>query len=280
VQTQKLIAIAAIVLGLLLATNILSLATVLLDTVAPTIGACIPAGTSGSPTPWTPGQSIQLQAAVSFTSPDTYTSSTVFVSGSWTGGSLASKGMAPYVVGGTYQGYYFYDWTVPSTTGLIMAFTFTAKDSAGNTATKTTYAETGDPTGDFYINGQKVSTSSVITVSSATLTFKITVTNLASYVTDARITITKGSNTATLTKTGGQLTQSGVDYTGSYTLIWGDGSYTITAQIYATSGSKWYTLSILGFDFGTTINPTTLSISQWLGIILTIAGAFVLMRKR
>jgi len=83
--------------------------------------------------------------------------------------------------------------------------------------------------------------------------------------------VTKGTSTATLSYSGSQLTKSGSDYTCSYSLAWGEGTYTITSQIKDTA-NQLYTLSVLTMNFGDiqlSSPPNPLKLVN----LLTVAGA-------
>jgi len=104
-----------------------------------------------------------------------------------------------------------------------------------------------DPTGDFYINGQKVTSSSIIKVTSPTLSLKVTLTSQQSIVSNVEITVVQGSTTLKdLKYSASTLTKSGSDYSASYTLP-SAGSYAVTAKI--STSSKTITLSVIGLNF-------------------------------
>ena len=250
--------------------DLLSLATIIYDATPPSIGTTYPAGTSGAPTGLTPGASVPITAVVT-DAVTSYGSLNVKVAVTWSGGSSGDLQMVPEVVGGIYQKHYLATtWNLPNLPNTLFTFTFKAWDQAGNLGTKTTYGVTGKPTGDFYINEQKVTADSVIYLNSPSLSFKVTVTAMANYVNDVIVTVTKGSNTATLSYSGSQLTKSGSDYTCSYSLAWGEGSYTITSQIKDTA-NQFYTLSVLTMSFGD-IPPTPPNPLKFVNL-LTVAGA-------
>jgi hypothetical protein len=100
------------------------------------------------------------------------------------------------------------------------------------------------------------------------LSFKITVTNLPDLVSSASVKVAMGTNTVTL-----PTTKSGVDYTASHSLGWGEGSYTITATMTDTS-AKVYTLAILTMSFGDV--PTHVTWERLLNIF-TLGGAGLIL---
>ena len=268
-----------------------SLATYVLDTVAPTINSpyAYPVGSQSSPTSLAQNTAITLKL---------YFSDNQMTYASWKAKVIVTYGstntgdlyLAPSVTGGIYDGFFFLTWTTPNQAGITLTFSFTAYDYVSNTATYTSYGMIGAPTGTFYLNGQAVTSSSTIYGKDKAVTFKISVTNLASQVTDATVTVSLGTNTITLSKSGGQLAQSGADYTASYTLAWGDGSYTIIPKIwtggkYTDSGAISYTLCIVNFPLSTGIwtlpNITIPELSAFvnvftvLGGLLMVAGALI-----
>lgn len=274
---RKMLALGVLLLvsGVLmpvLGIKIPSLATVIYDATPPAIGTTYPAGTSGAPTGLTPGGAITITAICT----DNIVASTdlnVKVTVTWSGGSSGVLQMVPEVIGSIYQKHYV-SWTVPNLPSTTFTFSFSATDYSGNTGTKTTYGVTGSPTGDFYINGQKVTASSVIYVSSGALNFKVTATSMQSYVADVVITVTKSTSTATLTYTGGQLSKSGNDYTCSYSLAWGEGTYTITSQLKDSAGN-FFTLSVLTMNFGEVpILPPLPNLLEYINL-LTVSGAVI-----
>lgn len=270
-NNTKVIGYLMMTLGLLMVTNLLGLGLVILDTQAPAITSSVPSYSSTT-VGLSPSTLYRLKLYFA-DDKDNYAlwRATVSIAG----GSAVY--MAPSVTGGIYNGYFFYDWTSPSSASDI-TFVFTAIDYSGNTASKTATGVVGKPAGDFYINGQKVTADSVIRLKSPALSLKISVTSLASYVSDEIVTVVMGSNTATVS--GSSWTKSGNDYTNSYSLAWGDGTYTITAQLKDTSNNL-ITLSIVGVSVnGLEMPDIPLTTYQMFGMILTAAGFCVVLLSK
>lgn len=256
--------LALLVLGLALPTMGYPLATVIYDATPPVIGSTFPAGSSGAPTPINPGTLYMVSAQVSDNIDNVLS---LAVSCSITSGTPTTLTLS--YADPTYDNRG--QWTSPSVAGLVITFTFTARDLSGNTGTKTTYAVIGSPTADFYINGVKVTESSVIRVTSPALTFKVTVTNLPDLVSSVSVKVVMGTNTVTLATT-----KSGVDYTTSHSLGWGQGTYTITATMMDTS-AKVYTLAILTMPYGNELQPVAWE--KFLNIF-TLGGVGLILYSR
>jgi hypothetical protein len=237
------------------------LATIIYDATPPVIGSTFPAGSSGAPTPINPGTLYMVSAQVSDNIDDALY---LTVSCSVSHGSPASLTLSYADPTHDHRA----QWTSPSLAGAIITFTFTAKDLTGNTATKTTYAVTGSPTADFYINGIKVTESSIIRVMSPALSFKVTVTSLPDLVSSASVKVAMGTNAVTLATT-----KSGVDYTASHSLGWGQGTYTITATMTDTS-AKTYTLAVLTVPYGDMSEPVAWE--RFLNVF-TVTGAGLML---
>ncbi len=133
-------------------------------------------------------------------------------------------------------------------------------------------------TGYCDINGQQVSTSSSISVTSPTLTFDCYVTSGQSLVGTAAITVTQGSTTLTtlaLTNAGG-----GHYGTGNFTLP-AAGSYTINGYFTPTySGPSIYVMSVF-MPYGLpAANLPQLTIYQDGGVIFIVLGGAWLALER
>ena len=127
-------------------------------------------------------------------------------------------------------------------------------------------------TGDFYINNQKVTSSSSVTTTSNTLTFKVSLTSNPTLLSDILLTIQNGSGTVVVFHRA-DMTVSGNDYTITYTLPRG-GSYTVTAQLRDTSDTL-HTLAILQLPSG-----FSLTFEQLLVVVIALVTLILLLRQR
>jgi len=274
-KKAKLLGLVFLFLGVLMITNVVSLArlaTVIYYGSGPSLNYPSPSGSISAPTPLASGGSYTINVFLTdLNDPSTSLTCNVQV-------SYVSGGILPNVIPvltlssttdslGNYAGH-TYTWMSPSVSGTVLKFHFTATNTAGLSTTMDTYGSVGDPTGDFYINGQAVSASSVIKVTSPTLAFKISLTSLQSYVTAVKITVVQGSTTLAELKS---FTISGNDYTASYVLP-SAGSYTITATIYTAAKPSGLTLSVLGVDW----NASSSFLLGNLGILNTVSSLALL----
>ena len=135
-----------------------------------------------------------------------------------------------------------------------------------------------DPTGDFYINGEKVTSSSIIKVTSPTLSLKVTLTSQQSIVSDVEVMIVQGSTTLkSIKNSAGGFSVSGNDYSASYTLP-SAGSYAVTAKI--STSSKTITLSVIGLSFSAGAIPVDLGNPYVLvGLVAVLAVLMVVALK-
>ena len=137
-----------------------------------------------------------------------------------------------------------------------------------------------DPTGEFYINNNKVTSSSIIKTTSAALSLKVVVTSQGSSVTDVEITVVQGTTTlADLKKSSGGVSASGDSYTATYNLP-ASGSYVVTAKL--TANAKTISLSVAGVNYGTGGSPLPTDYTLYLSVILivVVAVAVLVLKKR
>jgi hypothetical protein len=142
--------------------------------------------------------------------------------------------------------YYMYLWTLPNTPGLLKCV-FTAVDKIDQTSSKTTFLNVAYATGDFYINDQKVSESSVLKVSSPELRIKFVPadSSSASAITKVFIDVKKdGAYTTTLYPTKGSDGTWSITYT-----LPGYGTYTLDG-FFEVGGSRFKKME-LTIPFGT-----------------------------
>jgi len=209
-----------------------SLAAIVYDATPPTLNYPYPSGTSPSgATPLTPGQAITVKIVVV---EDGSGISTVKCDIFKYGGSLLTTltlSQGSPALGG-YE--YTASWTVPNEAGVTYQFNFMAKDNSGNVAAKTSYGVVGTPDGYFTINGQQVTTSSVIYVNNPTLNIAFTATNLPEQITAIRVILKDSGGTTlkdlTLPKTSESI------WSGTITLP-AEGKYTISGYIVIASGN-------------------------------------------
>jgi len=250
----KVFGLALIMFGMLLLTNVIPLATVIYYT-APSFSYPYPGGTASSPTSLPVGTVISIKVtATDAVDPSTQLTCTVQVT-TYSGSTYDSgaKSMSVVTSSGVYQ-YHAYDWTVPNLEGTTIKFHFVVTNTGGVSTTLDTYGSIGDPTGDFYINGNKVTSSSVVKVTSPTLTLKVSLTSLQSYVTGVEIDVVQGSTTLKAFKSSsGDFSVSGNDYSASYTLPSG-GTYTIKALIYTDVKTQGISLAVLGLSLNSGIS--------------------------
>ncbi len=264
-----------LVIGIFLPQISYLFATVIYDVTAPTFNNVWPPGSLSQPTPLTPGGLYELTASVSDNVNDNFDIGVQTTVEAYDPDG-AFQPMGPKILTpvedeyGYYKYHHWYDWQCPSAPACVIRFTWTAVDKAGNKKTIYTYGVTGSPTGEFYINNQKVTDDLVLYIREPELSLAVKITSLPAYVKDVKIQVS-GAASATLSYSGGQLTKGtatdGSDlYSGSYTLP-KEGVYTITASLQDTS-SNWYTLSIINLPWGEIPPPPP----SGLQILLCLAG--------
>jgi len=289
-KKSRLLGLAFLFLGVLMITNVVSLpkmAIVIFYSSGPSLNYPSPSGSVSSPTPFASGNIYTIKAFLTDYN-DPPASLTCSVQISYV--SVSDGGAIPTVVqsltlssstdaNGNYAGH-TYTWAAPSVSGTaVLRFHFTATNTAGLSNTLDTYASVGEPTGEFYINGQIVTASSVIKVTNPTLNFKISLTSLQSSVTEVQIMVMQGSTTVTTLRSN-FFTVSGNDYSISYTLPT-SGSYTITATIFTASNPSGLTLSVLGVDWnaGSSLIGNLTLLNTVLSLALLAAGSVLVVRK-
>jgi len=260
-----------IVLGMLLLTNVIPLATVIYYT-PPSLSYPYPGGAASSPTSLPVGTAISLKVtATDAVDPSTQLTCTVQMT-TYSGSAydFGVKSMSVVTSSGVYQ-YHAYDyWFVPDLEGTTIKFHFTVTNTGGVSTTLDTYGSIGDPTGDFYINGNKVTSSSIVKVTSPTLTLMVSLTGLQSYVTGVEVDIVQGSAILkTFKSSSGDFSVSGSDYSASYTLPSG-GTYTISALIYTSAKPQGISLAMLGLELDSVISTEG---GGLLGLILSRLNA-------
>jgi len=250
----KVSGLILIAFGMLLLTNVIPLATVIYYT-PPSLSYPYPGGTTSSPTSLPVGTVISIKVtATDAVDPSTQLTCTVQMT-TYSGSTYDSgiKSMSVVTSSGVYQ-YHAYDWNIPNVEGTTIKFHFTVTNTGGVSTTLDTYGSIGDPTGDFYINGNKVTSSSVVKVTSPSLTLKVSLTSLQSYVTGVEIDVVQGSTTLkTFKSSSGDFSLSGNDYSASYTLPSG-GTYTISALIYTSAKPQGISLAMLGLELNSGIS--------------------------
>jgi len=256
--------------GMLLLTNVIPLATVIYYT-PPSLSYPYPGGTASPPTSLPVGTVISIKVtATDAVDPSTQLTCTVQMT-TYSGSTYDSgaKFMSVVTSSGVYQ-YHSYDWTVPNLDGTIIKFHFVVTNTGGVSTTLDTYGSIGDPTGDFYINGNKVTSSSIVKVTSPMLTLKVSLTSLQSYVTGVEVDIVQGSAILkTFKSSSGDFSVSGNDYSASYTLPSG-GTYTISALIYTSAKPQGISLAMLGLELDSVISTEG---GGLLGLILSRLNA-------
>ena len=250
----KVSGLILIAFGMLLLTNVIPLATVIYYT-PPSLSYPYPGGATSSPTSLPVGTVISIKVtATDAVDPSTQLTCTVQMT-TYSGSTYDSgiKSMSVVTSSGVYQ-YHAYDWNIPNVEGTTIKFHFTVTNTGGVSTTLDTYGSIGDPTGDFYINGNKVTSSSVVKVTSPSLTLKVSLTSLQSYVTGVEIDVVQGSTTLkTFKSSSGDFSLSGNDYSASYTLPSG-GTYTISALIYTSAKPQGISLAMLGLELNSGIS--------------------------
>jgi len=266
-----------IVAGLLFFTNVISIATVIYDGTPPTITIWAPSGTQTSPTPYTPGQAIPIMVGAYDTG--TGIDSAICEISSVAGDSYSNTLTLVYSdTMANYGDIYVYNgFTIPNlSSGTKLKFLFKVTDKNGNLATQDAYVLVGVPDGYFTINGQRADTTTVMKVTSPTLNFEFTATNLGSQIVKVTVTIHKGNQylaQVVLTETAADKT-----WTGSYTLP-SEGTYTVRGYLYVSETGGYQKMAILT-EWGATPSPFPFGLNQMFGIALIAVGAVLALKKR
>lgn len=242
------------------------LATVHIDATPPIIETTFPSGSYSSPTILVPGRAYEIYAIANDRGSG-IASATVTINGVK---KTLTRSAIPFYILFERARCRIWNWPAPSS-GRV-TFVWTLKDYAGNVRTKTTYASSAIPAGDFYINGTKVTTSTSLTLTTRTLTLKFIATSGASSITKVRIVVA------------GQLDKTKTSTTGisSYQETWTaprDGTYTINC--YFTAGGKNYQVASIMAGLNTEpepIIPVEVDEFTWVGIagiVLVVFGIVV-----
>jgi hypothetical protein len=259
-KAMQIAGIALILVGLLFALNVVSLATIIVDNTPPQFVSMTPKGGETFTTAPTTATAHVTDpesgvASVKLTIDSTaytlsLTSGTIF-DGTWSASITAPS-----------TGSHTASWSASNKAGL----------SVSNSGTFTVSPTQPPPTqlqGDWYINSELISTSTQ-TVYSATTTVRFTFMKTAG-PDDSSVTckVLEGTSTlVTLSNTGAG------KWEGSYTFSLG--THSVTLQ--ASSSSGGVVMSIVDIDF--TSKPIFgLSIQQLIGILMVGAGLVVVMKK-
>ena len=158
----------------------------------------------------------------------------------------------------------------------------TVKNKVGWTVTKTGWALAGDPTGDFYINGTKITSSTVLYVKSPKLEYKFEATFLGNWISSVYVEIEKGSQNRKVI-----LTEIQADklWKKIHSLPFGRGKYTITGKIeYPGEGGTptVATLMVIAIPYGEEEIKPFMPKYQLYGIALIVIGAvwWIVSRKK
>ena len=271
-----------IIFGALLSTNLVTLATVIYDIAPPRIVWCVPGGNLDTPMLLVSSQTMDIST---FTYDDVDPIDKIIATVTISQHSGQSYGPETLTLSYSMSlGYHIRSgWVVPALSlDTVLKFVFTSKDAAGNSASKTSYGIIGKPfAGDFYINNQKVTSTTVIYVSSPTLAFKISMIQGALIVNGLKIEVSKidlsGSSSLVKTITKSDMSQSGDDYTSSYSLP-SQGRFVVTAGV--ADSTNWYTLAVVGISFGAVGDVLTQYRNQMVGVPLMLAGVILMARPR
>jgi hypothetical protein len=259
-KTMQVAGIALILVGMLFALNVVSLATIIVDNTPPTFVSMIPKN----------GETYS-------TAPTTATAQVTDYESGVAGVAVTIDGTSyklSLISGTIYDGQWSVGITAPSTGSHSLTWVATNKAGLSKTVSGTFTVSPGTPPptqlqGNWYINSELISTSTQ-TVYSATTTVRFTFMKTAG-PDDSAVTckVLEGSAVlVVLSHTGTGL------WEGAYTFTLG--THTVTLQASSSDGNV--VMSIVDIDF--TSKPVFgLSIQQLIGIAMVGAGLVVVMKK-
>jgi len=156
------------------------------------------------------------------------------------------------------------------------------KNKVGWMTRKEAWAYAGDPTGNFYINGTKITSATILYVRSPKLEYKFEATNLGNWISAVYIKIKKGTSEKKIV-----LTEVETDkwWKKIYSLPFGRGKYTITGQIeYPGQGGTptVTTLMVITIPYGEEEIKPFMPKYQLYGVALIVIGAvwWIVSRKK
>jgi hypothetical protein len=258
-QVLVVLGLALIVASLLWPQKVArGMAIVVVDTTPPYILSTWPSGTSTTPTPVEPSKSYTIWAIIG-----------EYPIEAWVEIDGVRTNLSFYAQPGPEEYDFRANWTSPGTEKTV-TFVWKAKDAAGNIGTKTTYAITAVPAGDFYINDRVVTKDATVYIPTRTLVFKFVATKGETQINRVWIEVV-GHTTFDLSKQADGKTWDGRTWTAP-----ADGEYTIYGWF------RYGTQSVRGMAIEAGLNtepvipapfPNDAYIAVGIGAMMTVAGA-------
>jgi hypothetical protein len=265
-RTMQLVGAMLILVGLLFTLNIVSLATLVVDTSAPALSNFVPADRSVV-------VSINSASATASDS-ESGVSAVYFSLGSYdTKQYLIKQQPANLTSGDKYSGTWSLTFSTVSTPGNYFIY-WQAGDYAGNWATVmvqfTIYTQLQ---GKWYINDiEIINTSQTIYSKTTSVSFKFQKT---AGTDDAKISCwVEEGGTKILTLTLSDSTSH--IWTGNYTFS--NGKHNLALK--ANDGTSTITMSIINLQIGEEWTPPPIGINQLLGVVLIVVGTVLALRKK